>query len=75
MFAKWFVYDNNRTWNGEKFFMLQRTKAGCFDFKCKKCGHTWSTKYGTFKFFICFKKGPDGFFLEDEVFVRVIAFK
>lgn len=55
--------------------MLTRTKRAYFEFECKSCKHTWSTKYGTFKFFIAFKKAIDGFLMEDEVYVRVIAFK
>lgn len=36
--------------------MLKREKGGYFEFECTGCGHTWSTKFGTFKFFIAFKK-------------------
>jgi len=55
--------------------MLKREKGGYFEFECSGCGHTWSTKFGTFKFFIAFKKAQDGFLMEDEVFVRIIAYK
>ena len=55
--------------------MLKREKGGYFEFECTGCGHTWSTKFGTFKFFIAFKKAQDGFLMEDEVFVRIIAYK
>ena len=54
---------------------MQRTKSGYFEFECRKCGHSWSTKFGTFKFFIAFKKDQNGFLMEDEVFVRIVAFK
>ena len=55
--------------------MVKRVKAAYFEFQCEKCGHVWSTKYGTFKFFLAFKKGPDGFLMEDEIFLRVIAYR
>ena len=69
------MQENKGQWNGEKFFILERTKSGFFDYECRKCGHTWSTKFGTFKIFVAFKKASDGFLMEDEIFVRVIAFK
>ena len=69
------MIENRKQWNGQKFFMLKRVKGAYFEFECYKCGHTWSTKFGTFKFFITFKKAMDGFLMEDEVYVRVIAFK
>ena len=74
-FAEIFTVENKKQWNGDKFFMLKREKGGYFEFECSGCGHTWSTKQGTFKFFIAFKKAQDGFLMEDEVFVRIIAYK
>ena len=74
-FANFFVHENKGEWNNDKFFIVMRTKKAYFEFVCTKCAHTWSTKYGTFKFYIAFKKGPDGFLMEDEVFVRVQAFR
>lgn len=74
-FSEIYTIENRNQWNGEKFFMLKRVKGAYFEFECYKCGHTWSTKFGTFKFFIAFKKAIDGFLMEDEVYVRVIAFK
>ena len=55
--------------------MVKRLKKGFFEFWCKECDHTWSTHYGTLKFYIAFKKDKDGILKEDEIFVRIIAYK
>lgn len=73
-FARFFV-ENENEWSNSKFLIAKRLKKGYFEFWCNKCGHTWSTHYGTFKFYIAFKKDKDGVLMEDEIFVRVIAFR
>ena len=67
--------ENNGQWDNDKFTIVKRIKKGFFEFWCNKCNHTWSTHYGTFKFYIAFKKDPHGFLMEDEIFVRIIAYK
>lgn len=67
--------DNKGNWDNEYFFMVKRLKKGFFEFWCKECDHTWSTHYGTLKFYIAFKKDKDGILKEDEIFVRIIAYK
>ena len=47
--------------------MVKRLKKGFFEFWCKECDHTWSTHYGTLKFYIAFKKDKDGILKEDEI--------
>lgn len=60
-FAHFFCSENNYQWSNEKgndnnkFFIVKREKAAYFEFECSRCGHTWSTKFGTFKFYIAFK--------------------
>lgn len=48
--------ENNGQWDNDKFTIVKRIKKGFFEFWCNKCNHTWSTHYGTFKFYIAFKK-------------------
>ena len=74
MFAKFFKENDNK-WDNDKFFLVKRLKKGYFEFLCKHCGHTWSTHYGTFKFYIAFKKDKNGVLMEDEIYVRVIAYQ
>ena len=74
-FARFFMAENNNQWDNDKFTIVKRIKKGFFEFWCNKCNHTWSTHYGTFKFYIAFKKDQHGFLMEDEIFVRIIAYK
>lgn len=74
-FSRFFLEHNKGEWDGPKYQIEKRTKKGFFEFWCNKCDHSWSTHYGTFKFYIAFKKDKSGFLMEDEVFVRVIAYK
>jgi len=46
--------------------MVKRLKKGFFEFWCKECDHTWSTHYGTLKFYIAFKKDKDGILKEEK---------
>lgn len=74
-FARFFYENNEQEWDNDRFLIVKRIKKGFFEFWCNKCNHSWSTHYGTFKFYIAFKKGMQGELMEDEVFVRVIAYK
>ena len=74
-FARIFCVENQKSWDNEKYTIVKRTKKGFFQFRCNKCSHAWTTHYGTLKFYICFKKDPSGFYREDEIIVRIIAYK
>ena len=50
-------------WDNERFLIVKRIKKGFFEFWCNKCDHSWSTHYGTFKFYIAFKKDKNLFCL------------
>mmetsp|Transcript_13121 Transcript_13121/g.22162 ORF Transcript_13121/g.22162 Transcript_13121/m.22162 type:complete len:114 (+) Transcript_13121:806-1147(+) len=61
--------------DGPNYQIVKRVKKMYFNFECKQCGHTWPTHYGSIKTLIAFKKDANGFFLENEVLVRIIAYR
>ena len=75
LFGRFFCSGNSGSYDGKSYRIEQRIKRGFFEFRCNKCDHTWSTHYGTFKFYIAFKKDESGQLMEDEIFVRIIAYK